>query len=171
MRRFWNRPLGSKLILLLSIAFLLEMIAPWQRVCAITSGGDDPRVCGWKSAYTGSDFGLYAAGFGVALIVWELLPIFIPRLGMRSWLPAIVTFLLAVGLVLCTIVKMITDNEFQTIWAWIGLAITLAILVTAVMRVRYRWGHRHEPVPPELEPPPLSPPAHAEPPPAGGSGP
>ncbi len=170
MRKFWNRPLGSKLIFLLSVAFLLEMIAPWQRVCAITSGGDDPRVCGWKSAYTGSNWGLYAAGFAVALIIWELLPMVIPKLGMRSWLPAIVTLLLAAGLVGATIAKMITDNEFQTIWAWIGLGITLVILLTAIMRVRYRWGHRHAPEKPE--PAPIAPvPPRAEPPPAAGSGP
>ncbi len=168
MRKFWNRPLGSKLILLLSIAFLIEMIAPWQRVCAITSGGDDPRVCGWKSAYTGSDFGLYAAFFAGALVVWELLPILIPKLGMRSWLPAIVTFLLSVGLLICTVCKMIIDNEFQTIWAWIGLAIAIAILLTAISRVRYRWGHRHADERPE--PAPMAPPPPFEPPPATGSG-
>jgi hypothetical protein len=165
VRKFWSRPLGSKVVFLLSIAFLLEMLAPWQRVCAITSGGDDPRVCGWKSAYTGSNWGLYAAGFAVALIVWELLPIVIPRLGMRSWAPAIVTAILATGLAICTLVKLIVDNEFQTIWAWIGFGIAIAILVTALLRVRYRWGLRH--VPEEPEQAPSAPPPQAEPPLAG----
>ena len=171
MRRFWNRPLGSKVILLLSIALLLEMFAPWQRVCAITSGGDDPRVCGWKTAYTGSDYGRYAAGIAVLLIVWELLPILIPRLGMRSWLPALVTLALSATLVGFTIAKMIEDNEFQTVWAWIGLGITLLILLTALMRVRFRWGHKHAPEP-KPEPRPIEPPPpQVEPPAAGGSSP
>jgi hypothetical protein len=164
--KFWNRPLGSRVILLLSAAFLLEMIAPWQRVCAITSGGDDPRVCGWRSAYTGSDFGLYAAIFAGALIVWELLPIVLPKLGMRSWAPAIVTLLLSIALVFCTLVKLIHDNEFQTIWAWIGFGITLAILATALLRVRYRWKHRHGDAPERRE---AAPPPQVEAPPAGGS--
>ena len=41
-----------------------------------------------------------------------------------------------------TLVKMIEDNEFQTIWAWIGLALALAIMLVALIRVRYRWGIR-----------------------------
>jgi hypothetical protein len=169
VRKFWNRPLGSKIVLLLSLALLVEMFAPWQRVCAITSGGDDPRVCGWKTAYSGSDFGLYAAGFAIALIVWELLPIFVPRLGMRSWAPAIVTLLLSAGLVICTICKMVVDNEFQTVWAWIGLGIAVAILLTAISRVQYRWTRRHDPA--QLEPAEVANPPPVEAPSAGGSGP
>ena len=72
VRRFWDRPLGSKLILVLSGAFLLEMLAPWQRICAVTSG-DEPRICGWRTGYEGSDFGLYAAILAAAIVVWELL--------------------------------------------------------------------------------------------------
>ena len=43
--------------------------------------------------------------------------------------------------------KLIKDNEFQTIWAWVGFAIALAIMLTALIRVRFRWELRHkEPV-------------------------
>jgi hypothetical protein len=169
VRRFWNRPLGSKVVFLLSIVFLLEMLAPWQRVCAITSGGDDPRVCGWTTAYAGSNWGRYAALLAIAILIWELLPIVIPRLGMRSWAPAIVTAILATALVVCTILELIIDNEFQTAWAWVGLAIALAILLTAYIRVRFRWerrGGREEAEPAQVAVPPK-----AEPPPAGGPSP
>jgi len=88
--RYWGRPLGAKLILLLSAAFLLEMLAPWQRICAVTSG-DEPRICGWRTAYEGSDFGVYAALFAGAILVWELLPVLLPKLSMRGWPTAIVT--------------------------------------------------------------------------------
>jgi hypothetical protein len=142
MRSFWNRPLGAKLILILNAAFLVEMFAPWQRICAVTSG-DEPRICGWKTGYQGTNFGLYAGILAAAILVWELLPVFIPRLSMRGWTTAVVTAILAVALVLSTLVKLIKDNEFQTTWAWIGLAIALAILVTAVVRLRFRWETRH----------------------------
>jgi hypothetical protein len=165
VRRFWDRPLGSKLILILSPLLLLEMLAPWQRVCAVTSGGDDPRVCGWKTAYSGSDYGLFAALLTVLILAWELLPILIPRLGMRSWAPAIVTALLSVALVVCVIIKLISDNEFQTAWAWVGLGIALAILLTALIRVRFRWESRHAPQP-KAQPRPVEPPPQV-----GGSGP
>ena len=146
MRRFWDRPLGSKLILILSVAFLIEMVAPWQRICAVTSG-NDPRICGWRTGYEGTDFGVYAAILAAAILVWELLPILIPKLSMRGWPTAIVTAILSVALAVCTLVKLIKDNEFQTIWAWVGFAISLAIMLTALIRVRFRWELRHkEPV-------------------------
>jgi hypothetical protein len=144
VRRYWDRPLGSKLILLLSFGFLIELLAPWQRICAVTSG-DSPRICGWRTGYEGTDFGVYAAIFAVAIFVWELLPVLIPKLSMRGWPTAAVTASLSVGLAVCTLVKLIEDNEFQTIWAWIGFAIALAIMLTAMIRVRFRWETRHKP--------------------------
>ena len=144
MRRFWDRPLGSKLILVLTAALLLEMLAPWQRICAVTSG-DDPRICGWRTAYEGSNFGLYAGILAAAILVWELLPVLLPRLSMRGWTTAVVTAILGVALAVCVLVKMINDNEFQTGWAWVGLGLALAVMLTALVRVRFRWETRHRP--------------------------
>ena len=154
MRNYWNRPLGSKLIILLCAALLLEMLAPWQRICAVTSGSE-PRICGWRTAYSGSEFGTYAAILSAVILVWELLPVFIPRLSMRGWMTAVVTAILSVALALCTLVKLIKDNEFQTIWAWVGFALALAIMLTALIRVRFRWETRHKPGP--AKPPPGEP--------------
>jgi hypothetical protein len=165
VRRYWNRPLGSKLILLLSAAFLFEMLAPWQRVCAVTSG-DEPRICGWRTGYEGTDFGLYAAIFAAAILVWELLPVLIARFSMRGWSTAVITAILSVGLVVCTLVKLIKDNEFQTIWAWIGLAIALVIMLTAMIRVRFRWETRHREKPATA----VAPTPQTGAPPGGGSG-
>jgi hypothetical protein len=166
MRRFWDRPLGSKLILLLSIAFLVEMVAPWQRICAVTSG-DEPRICGWRTAYEGSDWGVYAAVLAGAILVWELLPVLLPRLSMRGWPAAIITAALSVALAICTLLKLIRDNEFQTIWAWIGFGIALAIMLTALVRVRHRWGMRGR----EAEAPPERAGFPAQPGPSAGAGP
>ena len=154
MRSFWNRPLGSKLILVLSLALLVEMLAPWQRVCA-ASGTNADNICGWRTAYSGSSFGTYAGLLAAAILVWELLPVLAPRLSMRGWSTAIVTGILGIALVICVLVKMIEDNEFQTGWAWIGLALALAIMLVALIRVRHRWGTRHERPPvAETRPPP-----------------
>ncbi len=168
MRRVWDRPLGSKLILVLSVAFLIEMVAPWQRICAVTSS-DEPRICGWRTAYEGTSWGIYAAILAVAILVWELLPVLIPKLGMRGWQTAIVTALLSIALAVCVLFKLITDNEFQTIWAWVGFGIALAIMVTALIRVRHRWKTRHEAAAPVPEPGPAA--ASGVPSPGGGSGP
>jgi hypothetical protein len=166
VRKFWDRPLGSKVILLLSAAFLVELAAPWQRICAVTSG-DEPRICGWRTGYEGSNFGAYAALLAAAILVWELLPVVIPRLSMRGWPAAIVSAILSIALAISTLLKLIKDNEFQQIWAWIGFAITLAIMVTALIRVRFRWGLRKAHEEPETRRP-VSPP-QVQPPPTGGS--
>ena len=162
MGNYWQRPLGAKLILLLTLAFLAETLAPWQRVCAVTSEAGD-RVCGWRTAYEGSQWGLYAALLAVAILIWESLPILAPRLSMRGCPTAIVTEILAVALALSTLVKLIKDNEFQTIWAWIGLALALAVMFTALIRVRYRWGIRGRDRPPQAPPDPQPPPVSTEP--------
>jgi hypothetical protein len=158
---YWDRPLGSKLIIILSAAFLVEMLAPWQRICAVTSEAGD-RVCGWRTAYEGSQFGTYAAILAGAILVWELLPVLAPKLSMRGWPTAIVTAILGVALGITTLVKLIEDNEFQTIWAWIGLALALAVMLLALIRVRYRWRIRGEDRDPEPKAP--APPAGGVPP-------
>ena len=162
MGNYWRRPLGSKLILLLCVAFLAEMLAPWTRICAATQSAEG-RKCGWTTGYEGSDFALYAALFAVGILIWESLPILAPRLSMRGWPTAIVTAILGVALAVCTLVKLIEDNEFQTIWAWIGLAIALTIMFVALIRVRYRWGIRGRDRPPQAPPDPQPPPVSGAP--------
>ena len=143
VRSFWNRPLGSKLIIIGALAFLLSMLGPWTRVCVATADVGS-RKCGWTTGYEGSNFGIYAALFAVAILVFELLPVLWPRLSMRGWPTAVITAILGVGLALCALVKLIEDNEFQTRWAWVGFAIALFVMLVALLRVRHRWGTRRE---------------------------
>jgi hypothetical protein len=166
VRKFWDRPLGAKVILLLCVALLAELAAPWQRICAVTSG-DEPRICGWRTGYEGSNYGLYAAILAGVILVWELLPVVVPKLSMRGWPTAIVTAVLSTVMSGSVLLKLIKDNEFQTIWAWIGFAIALAIMVTAWLRVRFRWKVRDAPE--EAEPSQVVPPPQVEPPAAGDS--
>ena len=142
MRSFWHRPLGSKLILLLSLTLLVIMlVAPWQRPCQVRPSLE--ALCGRVYAWEGSDFGVYALLLVIAVLVWELVPVVAPRLSMRGWPTAVVTAALSAALVVCVLVKMIDDNEFQTSWAWVCLALALAIMLTAMVRVRFRWESRH----------------------------
>jgi hypothetical protein len=169
VRNAWNRPLGSKLILILSLVLLgLFIVAPWQRPCQVRNDPTQPLICGRTFAWEGSDVGLYAMALVAIILFWELLPVFVARLSMRGWPAAIVTAALSALLVLCTLIKLIKDNEFQTGWAWIALGVAVAILVIACLRVRYRWTHRGEPEKPKPEP--KTPPPQVEAPPTGGSG-
>ena len=143
MRSVLDRPLGSKLILLLSLILLgLFIVAPWQRPCQVRNDPSDPLICGRTFAWEGSDVGLYAMALVAIILFWELLPVFVSRFSMRGWPPAIVTAALSALLVLCTLMKLIKDNEFQTGWAWVGLAIALATMLMALVRLRYRWSIR-----------------------------
>lgn len=137
MRRYWNRPLGSKLIILGAIAFLVLTVFPWQRPCNVTP---TETLCGVVYAWHG--FGTWAIVFAAAILVWELLPVLWPRLSMRGWPTAVISAILGVGLALTTLVKLIDDNTSQTRWAWVGFAIALFVMLVALLRVRYRWGIR-----------------------------
>jgi O-antigen/teichoic acid export membrane protein len=161
-----NRPLGSKLILLLGLILLgLFIVAPWQRPCQVRNDPGQPLICGRTFAWEGSDVGLYAMALVAILLFWELLPVFVSRFSMRGWPTAIITAALSALIVLCTLIKLIKDNEFQTGWAWVALGVAVAILVIACLRVRWRWTHRGQAKKPEPQPPP-----RVEAPPAGGPG-
>lgn len=140
VRRFWDRPLGSKLVLVLSsVMLVLFVVTPWQRTCNVT--GTD-TICGYRFAWQGHDSGWLIGLFALLLVAWEVLPILVPRLSMLGWPSAAMTVLLAFGLVVVTLTKLIVDNEFQLEAAWAAFGVALLVLVTAVVRVRHRWDSR-----------------------------
>jgi hypothetical protein len=140
MRRFLDRPAASKAIFVLSVLALVAfLVVPFQRTCNVT-GAD--TICGYRFSWQGNNSGLLIGAFALSLVIWELLPMLAPRLTMRGWQTAAVTVALAVGLLLATLAKMITDNEFQLAWVWGLLGIALAILAIAILSLRHRWKHR-----------------------------
>jgi len=142
MRRFWERPAESKAIFLLSVlTFVASLVVPFQRTCVVTGTG---TICGYRFSWQGNNSGLLIGAFALSLVVWELLPMLIPRLSMRGWQAATVTVVLAVGLSVATLAKMIADNEFQLAWVWVLLGIVLAILAIAILSLRHRWKHRRD---------------------------
>jgi hypothetical protein len=139
MRSFWDRPLGSKVILILGLVYL-GLSTVWQRPCALDGG---KALCGYKTEWHG--IGVWAGLLAVAVVLWELFPILLPRLSMRGWPTAIVSACLGTALAVATIAKMIADNGFLTGYAWAGFGVSLAIMLTAILRVRFRWMTRkHE---------------------------
>jgi len=144
---YWRRPLGAKLIILFSAAFLVLTVFPWQRPCQITASD---KICG--VVYSWHGFGVWAGVLAAAILVWELFPVVWPALSMRGWPTAVITAILGVAFALTTLVKLIEDNEFQTHWAWVGLALALATMLVALIRVRYRWGTRGKDRTPTPEP-------------------
>jgi hypothetical protein len=142
MRRFWDRPAASKAIFVLSVlTFVAFLVVPWQRTCNV-AGAD--TICGYRFSWQGNNSGLLIGAFSLGLLLWELLPMLVESLSMRGWQAAAVTVVLAVGLFLATLVKMIADNEFQLAWVWGVLGVVVAILTIAILSLRHRWNHHRD---------------------------
>lgn len=114
---------GSKVVLGGAIVFLIVSIFNWQEVefAGIAAAG----VSMWHG------WGVLVGLLLIALILWEA-----ARLAnVKIELPlsqAMVTTALAVLILLFTIIKFLADNEFRTFWAWLGLLLSIVIVVFAV---------------------------------------
>jgi hypothetical protein len=118
---------GAKLVLGGAIAFLIVSIFNWQEV--EISGFTAVGVSMWHGV------GVIAGLLALALIVWEGLRLANIEVTLPVG-PAMTSAFLAILLVFFTIVKFLVDGEFRTIWAWLGLALAIAITVGAIMNMQ-----------------------------------
>jgi hypothetical protein len=108
---------ASKILLGAGILYLINLFLPWQSVDLGPLAGDVSRN------------GIAELGFinlllVIALLAWEGMAV----AGVDIKAPrALISAGLAAGILLFTILKIITDNEFIAIFAWIGLLLALAI--------------------------------------------
>jgi hypothetical protein len=118
---------GAKLVLAGTIVFLVVSIFNWQEVDLAgiaTAGASMWNGWGWLAGLT-----------AVALVVWEGLRLANISVTLPTG-PAITSAFLAILLVLFTFLKFVTDNEFRTFWAWLGLLLAIAVVVGAVMNMQ-----------------------------------
>jgi hypothetical protein len=118
---------GAKLVLGGTIAFLIVSIFNWQQV--EISGFTAVGVSMWHGV------GVLAGLLALALLVWEGLRLVNIEVALPVG-PAMTSAFLAILLVFFTIVKFLVDGEFRTFWAWLGLALAIAITVGAVMNMQ-----------------------------------
>jgi hypothetical protein len=117
---------GAKLVLGGTIAFLIVSIFNWQEVeYATISAG----VSMWHG------IGVLAGLFALALLVWEGLRLANIEVTLPVG-PAMTSAFLAILLVFFTVIKFLVDGEFRTIWAWIGLALAIAITAGAIQNMQ-----------------------------------
>lgn len=108
---------ASKILLGAGILYLIDLFLPWQSLDLGPLIGDV------------SENGIAGIGFlnlllVIGLIAWEGMAI----AGVDIKAPrALVSAGLAGGIVVFTILKIIVDNDFIAIFAWIGLILALAI--------------------------------------------
>jgi hypothetical protein len=118
---------GAKLLLGATIAFLIVSIFNWQEVefAGIAAAG----VSMWDG------WGVLAGLLAVGILAWEGLRLANMKVEI-GLSPAMVTSGLAILLGLFTLLKFLVDNEFRTFWAWLGLILAIAIVVSAVMNMQ-----------------------------------
>jgi len=108
---------ASKILLGAGILYLINLFLPWQSVDLGPLAGDVSR--------NGiAELGIINLLLVIALLAWEGMAV----AGVDINAPrALISAAIAAGIVLFTILKIITDNEFIAIFAWVGLLLALVI--------------------------------------------
>jgi len=110
---------ASKILLGAGILYLIDLFLAWQRACVEVAG-----VGGCASQSGASGIGVLNLLLVIALLAWEGMAV----AGVNINAPrALVSAGLAAGIVLFTILKIVADNDFIYLFAWIGLILALVI--------------------------------------------
>ncbi len=105
----------TKILLGAGILYFIDLFLPWQRVCI---GG----FCGSVGGTHG--FGALNLILALALIVWEGLAFSSVKIAAPR---ALISAGLAAAILVFTILKILVDNDFIYLFAWVGLILALAI--------------------------------------------
>ena len=113
---------GAKVVLGSAIAFLIISFFNWQEVDLGSFGS--AGVSMWHGV------GVVAGLLAIVIIITMAL-----RIGNISFeggiAPWMTTAVLAILLFVFTVIKFLADGEFRTIWAWIGLVLSIVIVAGA----------------------------------------
>jgi hypothetical protein len=118
---------GAKVVLGATIVFLIVLFFRWQEVevGGVVSVGQS----GW------SGVGVVCGLLAIVIIVWQAVRLANIKVELGVT-PSMITAALAVLLVIFTVIKFLADNEFRTFWAWLGLALSIVIVVGAWMNMQ-----------------------------------
>lgn len=170
MERITALPRGTQLMLAAGLLLLIDTFLNWQEVTVL---GISAGVNAWHG------WGVVVGLLTILLLAW--LGARIAAADIR--LPVSDTLAgatLAALILLATLLKILVDNEFRTVWAWIGLLLAALIAVGAWLQVtagggmetlrteasglKTRAGGTDAPPPPPQAPTPPPPPADESPP-------
>ena len=117
--------LGGGLLLLILSFF------PWQE--ASVSFG---TLSVSRSLNEWHGIGFLAALLVIAMLVWEVLRLMAVNVSLGTLSPGLVSFGLAVLMVLFTVIAFFDKSDFRNWPAWIALIVALVVAAAAVMRAR-----------------------------------
>ena len=152
-------PTPARVIVGAGLVYLLVLLLPWNRFCL-------PRGCVVATGVAG--VGVLCFLLVVALLVWELAPLLGRRWGLGA-AELYVTFGLTGGLFLFTVIRVAVrpDRLPRSLFAWIGLILTVGMGVGAYLRVMRTSasapGSGLDGSPPPLPPLPVDPQAPTAP--------
>ncbi len=106
---------ASKILVGGGILYIIDTFLPWQRVDIGIASASESGASG---------LGVLNLLLAIALVAWEGMAL----AGVDIKAPkALVSAALAGGIVIFTILKIIVDNDFLFIFAWIGLVLAVVI--------------------------------------------
>ena len=122
---------GAMLALGGLILYFIDSFLPWQKACF---GGGGVSVCASRNEWHG--IGVLAVLLGIALLLWEGMPLLMARPALGTVHPRLVSMGLAAALVLFTLITTLTHNEFRKFWSWLGLILALVAAVGVWMQAK-----------------------------------
>ena len=116
---------ASKILLVASLLYLIDLFLPWQRQ---EGAFRDFTVSGWEG------LGILNGILAIAILAWEIVRLANVQVNLPPRTAGMIEAALAGALLLFTVIKIIVDNEFLYIFAWIGLVLALVIAYGGYMR-------------------------------------
>jgi hypothetical protein len=118
---------GAKVVLGATIVYLIVLFFHWQEVtvAGVLSVGQS----GWHGV------GIVCGLLAIAIIAWQAVRLANIQLEVGVT-PSMVTAALTVLLVVFTVIKFFSDSSYRTFWAWLGLALSIVIVVGAWMNMK-----------------------------------
>jgi hypothetical protein len=130
MERITALPRGMQLMLVAGVLLLIDTFLNWQEVTVL---GISAGVNAWHG------WGVLVGLLTILLLVWLVARIAATdvRLPVSDTLAGAA---LGALILLSTLLKVLVDNEFRTVWAWIGLVLAALIAVGAWLQVTAGGG-------------------------------
>ena len=131
MGKFRSLSMMGQLALGGSVLYLIFSFFKWQEYCA--GGGLD--ICVSQNAWHG--WGVIAAIAAIGIIVYEVGMLMGTKIDVRGMAPTLVSGILSLVVLLATAIKvLVVDDEFRTVWSWVGLILSIAIAAASWMRMK-----------------------------------
>jgi cation transport ATPase len=137
MDRFNALGRGAQIMLVACVLLLIDLFLPWQDVGVSEALGVDidDSVSGWRG-FAGVMLGLLTL-VTLAWLIVRLLSVNIPLPVSTAMTGALLGVLVAAF----GIIKLLTIlGDYQTIWAWIGAVLAIAVAVGAYLQVQESGG-------------------------------